>query len=343
MSSISWIKLRIDMWDDEKIRLIEHLPEADSILVVWLKLLTLAGLKNERGEIYVTDEMPYNDELLAAIFHRPVNVVRMALTTFQKFKMVEIAADQTIIICNWEKHQNAEGLDKIRQQNLERKQRQRQLQIERRLLSRDGHVTRHVTLRDAVTQNGVTERDQIENKKEKREEVPSAVSLEGRQSQLRISNVDEAKRLICEKILNGKDPARPWSYEAQARLSELCGAGDPPGLPLQEILDIAWFRSLPKVDEVPELKSRRDPVTETTLMSYWGDELTRAREYRRKCQTERTEDKEPPRWREFYRWKYDPEVVLPQSFRKLDRQQRDEYERDFETFVKATSNAVPAA
>jgi predicted phage replisome organizer len=342
MSSVSWIKIRVDMWDDEKIRLIEQLPDADRILVVWLKLLTLAGLKNSLGQIFVNDEMPYTDEMLAAIFHRPVNVVRMALTAFQKFRMVEISANQTIIICNWAKHQNVEGMEKIRQQNLERKQRQRQRQIEQYLLSCGGHVTRHVTLRDAVTQNGVTERDQIENKKEKREEVPSAVSLEGRQSQLRISNVDEAKRLICEKILNGKDPARPWSYEAQARLSELCGAGDPPGLPLQEILDIAWFRSLPKVDEVPELKNRRDPITETTLMSYWGDELTRAREYRRKCQPERTKDKEPPRWREFYRWKYGPEVVLPQSFYQLDLQQRQEYERDFETFAKATSKAVAA-
>jgi predicted phage replisome organizer len=343
MSAVRWIKLSTDMFNDEKIRYIEQLPEADSILTIWVKLLVLAGQKNMGGEVYFNDEMPYTDEMLAAIFHRKINTVRLALETFCKLRMIEIAADRTIVISNWCKHQNIDGLDKIRQQNLERVQRHRRS----RRLSERCNVTRNVTDHYSVTpeMRDVTplEEEEEEEEEEKKREVPSAVSLEGRQSQLRISNVDKAKRLICEKILAGKDPARPWSYEAQARLSELCGAGDPPGLPLREILDIAWFRSLPKVDEVPELKNRRDPITETTLMSYWGDELTRAREYRRKCQPERTKDKEPPRWHELYRWKYGPGIVLPQSFYQLDLQQRQEYERDFETFVKATSNAVAAA
>src|SRR5438034_4552087 len=105
MSQVSWIKIRTDMFSDEKIRLIEQLPDADSILVIWVKLLALAGQKNANGEIFVNDEMPYTDEMLAAIFHRKVNVVRMALETFQRFRIIEIVPDQTIVICNWAKHQ----------------------------------------------------------------------------------------------------------------------------------------------------------------------------------------------------------------------------------------------
>ena len=67
MSGVHWIKIRTDMFDDEKIRIIEQLPEADSILVIWVKLLALAGQKNANGEIFVNDEMPYTDELLATM------------------------------------------------------------------------------------------------------------------------------------------------------------------------------------------------------------------------------------------------------------------------------------
>src|SRR5439155_1810444 len=132
MSGVSWIKVRTDMFDDEKIRLIEQLPEADSVLVIWVKLLALAGQKNANGEIFINDEMPYTDEMLSTIFHRKLNTVRLALKTFQKFRMIDIAEDQTIVICNWAKHQNVEGLDKIRQQNLKRQRRQREKRIEQR-------------------------------------------------------------------------------------------------------------------------------------------------------------------------------------------------------------------
>lgn len=93
MSSVWWIKIRTDMFSDEKIRLIEQLPESDGIVVIWVKLLALAGQKNAGGEIFVNDEMPYTDEMLAAIFQRPVNLIRLALQTFQKFRMIEVASN----------------------------------------------------------------------------------------------------------------------------------------------------------------------------------------------------------------------------------------------------------
>jgi predicted phage replisome organizer len=197
MSGIPWIKIRTDIFSDEKIRLIEALPEADSILIVWIKLLTLAGMVNMNGEIFVNDELPYTDEMLATIFNRRVNTVRLALKTFEKFRMIEILGDKTIVICNWGKHQNLEGLDKIRQQTAERMKRYRDRRLEQRLMLRDanatpcdtmrhsnnaeadalsnGDVTRDVTVRKVVTQSCVAERNQIksESKKEtKKGETP---------------------------------------------------------------------------------------------------------------------------------------------------------------------------
>lgn len=126
MSDVKWIKLSMKMFEDEKIKLIEHMPEADTMLVIWIKLLSQAGKSNDHGYIYLSENIPYTDEMLSTIFNRPLNVVRMALGVFRQFGMIEIDEDNFISICNWEKHQNVAGLDKIREQARLRKQKERE-------------------------------------------------------------------------------------------------------------------------------------------------------------------------------------------------------------------------
>ena len=120
MSEVKWIKLSTNMFEDEKIRLIETMPDADTILVIWIKLLAQAGKTNATGYIYLNENIPYTDEMLATIFNRPIATVRLALKTFEQFGMIEINEDNFISISNWEKHQNLAGLEKIRQQTRER-------------------------------------------------------------------------------------------------------------------------------------------------------------------------------------------------------------------------------
>ncbi|PGS69053.1 replication protein [Bacillus cereus] len=152
MSNIKWIKLSTSMFEDEKIKLIESLPEADTILIIWIKLLSLAGKTNATGGVYLNENIPYTDEMLATIFDRPLQTVRLALTTFEQYGMIDITNHNFIFIANWEKHQNVEGMEKIREQNRLRKQKQRererQVQLE---MSRDSHVT--------ITESHATEED----------------------------------------------------------------------------------------------------------------------------------------------------------------------------------------
>jgi len=166
MSEIKWIKIVTDMFANRKIKQIESLPDSDAILVIWLKLLCLAGNINDNGLIYFTKEIPYTDEMMASEFNKPVNTIRLALQTFEKFEMIEIIND-VICISNWEKYQQIEGMDKVREQNRIRKQRQRERQRQALLghhedVTCDGHVT--------VTQNHATEIDkekEIDIEKEK--------------------------------------------------------------------------------------------------------------------------------------------------------------------------------
>src|SRR5713101_2675441 len=174
MSDVQWIKISTSIFNDEKIRYIEQLPDSDSILTIWVKLLVLAGQKNAGGEVYFNDEIPYTEEMLAAIFHRKINTVRLALETFCKLRMIEICADRTIVICNWGKHQNLDGLDKIKALAAKRQKEFRLRQREQALLVRNVHTTDNVTdnvtpnviERDTSRANNVTSRSQKENEKE---------------------------------------------------------------------------------------------------------------------------------------------------------------------------------
>lgn len=146
MADIKWIKLTVDMFDDEKIRLIQAMPESDAILVIWIRLLSLAGKINSDGQIYIDENMAYTDEMLSTIFNKPINVVRLALNTLKSFGMIDIFDNGVIFINNWEKHQNVEGMEKIRIQNAERnkkyrdKKKQKQIELESdvSVTSRDG-------------------------------------------------------------------------------------------------------------------------------------------------------------------------------------------------------------
>jgi predicted phage replisome organizer len=113
MADVKWIKIAVDIFDDEKILLVEQMPEGYAIITVWFKLLCLAGKQNNSGVFVINNKIPYTEEMFATIFRMPLNIVRLALTTFERFGMVEIIND-TITIPKWGKHQS---LDKIEKHN----------------------------------------------------------------------------------------------------------------------------------------------------------------------------------------------------------------------------------
>ena len=124
MAEVKWIKLTTDIFDDEKILMIEALPSADTIIVIWFKLLAFAGKSNNNGVFMMSNRIPYTEEMLAAIFRRDANTVKLALKTFEQFGMIEIV-DNVITIPNWDKHQSLDAYEK-------KKERDRKLQAERR-------------------------------------------------------------------------------------------------------------------------------------------------------------------------------------------------------------------
>ena len=126
-SDVKWIKITTDIFDDEKILLIESLPDSYAIITVWFKLLCLAGKQNNSG-VFMMGQIAYTDKMLATIFRMKETTVTMALQTFEQFGMVEIV-DGVITIPNWNKHQSLDAYEK-------RKERDRLYQAERRAAQR---------------------------------------------------------------------------------------------------------------------------------------------------------------------------------------------------------------
>jgi uncharacterized phage protein (TIGR02220 family)/predicted phage replisome organizer len=110
MAEVKWIKITTDIFDDEKILLIESLPDAYAIITVWFKLLCLAGKQNNSGVFIMSNKIPYTEKMLSTIFRMKEATVTMAIQTFEQFGMIEVV-DGVITIPNWGKHQSLDQLE----------------------------------------------------------------------------------------------------------------------------------------------------------------------------------------------------------------------------------------
>ena len=264
MSEIKWIKITTDIFDDEKICLIDALPDHDAILVIWFKILALAGKHNRNGLLMMSDKVHYTDEMLATIFRRPLNTVRMALGIFEQFGMVEII-DGIIALPNWEKHQNIDGMEKIKEQTRNRVARHR----EKQKTLAQGNVTGNVT----VTQGNALEEERDKNKnrldKDKNKNITTTSSsgniLELFQSEFRrlLSGfeIEEISHLINEND----------SELVKEALRTAINLGKPNVKYIGGILRNWQQNQVTTVEQVRQTeKQRKDKKTEEEVTDEWG-------------------------------------------------------------------------
>lgn len=163
MADVKWIKITTDIFDDEKILLIESMPDAYAIITVWFKLLCLAGKMNNDGVFVMNDRIAYTDIMLATIFRMKETVVSLAIKTFQEFGMVDII-DGVITIPNWNKHQSLDSYEKKKEQDRIRQARRRDQQRAIAEKSSDSSVTSRDSSRDQSRDVAVSEEEREEDK-----------------------------------------------------------------------------------------------------------------------------------------------------------------------------------
>ncbi len=145
MSDIKWIKITTDIFDDEKMYAIETQQDGHLMELIWFKLLCLAGKCNNHGFLMLTSKLAYTDEMLSKIFRIEVGSIQRALLLFEQLEMIEVV-DNAYMIANWDRHQNTQGLEDMKEKNRIRQQRFRDKQKQALLEdSNERNVTNNVT------------------------------------------------------------------------------------------------------------------------------------------------------------------------------------------------------
>jgi len=106
------VKLRIDMYDDTKSKIIDMKPERDLIHYVWTRFVVLAGKVNLEGDLYFSKNIPYTIETLAIEFNRGAYQVKLALDVLIELEMIELADNNVYTVKNFAKHQNIKVKEK---------------------------------------------------------------------------------------------------------------------------------------------------------------------------------------------------------------------------------------
>ena len=124
-----------------KIKIIQAMPEGDAILLIWIKLILLAGKTNEGGYIYIHENMPYTEEMLSIVINKPLQIIRLALDTVKSLQMIE-NDNKGIYLVNFEKHQSIDKLERIKEQT--------RLRVARYREKQKSNVTLQVTQSNAI-------------------------------------------------------------------------------------------------------------------------------------------------------------------------------------------------
>lgn len=88
-----WLKLKRDFFKRHDIRIIENMPNGKDYILFYLKLLCESV--DHDGKLRFSDEIPYNEEMLATITDTNVDVVRQAIKIFASLNFMELMDDGT--------------------------------------------------------------------------------------------------------------------------------------------------------------------------------------------------------------------------------------------------------
>ena len=125
MADVKWVKITTNMFDNRKIKYLRRLPDGNSIVLIWVMLLTMAGRCNANGMIFLTEDIPYTPKTLADELDFEENTVVLALEALERLNMVVIN-EGFYSIAGWEEYQNTDRMAEIREYNRLAKQKSRE-------------------------------------------------------------------------------------------------------------------------------------------------------------------------------------------------------------------------
>lgn len=171
MAEVKWIKITTDMFDNRKIKHLRRMPDGESLVLIWIMLLTMAGRCNAGGMIFLTENIPYTPKMLADELDFEENTVELALRAMEQLQMISVTDGGFLAVKGWEEYQNTDRMAEIREQN---RLRQKKWYDSKKSLP-------NVSLTLDLTQSNATDID-IEEDKEKDIEIDLEREVIERQS-----------------------------------------------------------------------------------------------------------------------------------------------------------------
>ena len=121
--NVQWIKLIVGMFDGESFKRIKRAKIGgesfrDKLEAVWFELMDLAGKCNHDGAFINSREIPYTSlDDIATMIDRETDELKLCMQFYINEGMVEIIND-VFMLSNWQKYQNTDGLEKIRERKI---------------------------------------------------------------------------------------------------------------------------------------------------------------------------------------------------------------------------------
>ena len=91
-----WLKLKRDFFKRHDIRIIENMPNGKDYILFYLKLLCESV--DHDGNLRFSEQIPYNEDMLATITNTNVDTVRSAINVFSQLNMMEVMDDGTFFM-----------------------------------------------------------------------------------------------------------------------------------------------------------------------------------------------------------------------------------------------------
>ena len=136
-----WLRLKRDFFKRHDIRIIEEMPNGKDYILFYLKLLCESV--DHEGCLRFSDEIPYDEQMLATITNTNIDIVRVAIKAFSDLGMMDILDDGTLYMNGVEKmigraEQDEYTRESSRLRSKAYRERKRRLALEEK---RDGNVT----------------------------------------------------------------------------------------------------------------------------------------------------------------------------------------------------------
>ena len=96
-----WLKLKKDFFKRHDIQIVEAMPNGKDYILFYLKLMCESV--DHEGRLRFSDEIPYNETMLATITNTNVSIVRDAVKLFTELHMMEIMDDGTFFMSEVDK------------------------------------------------------------------------------------------------------------------------------------------------------------------------------------------------------------------------------------------------